>query len=50
MDNQTHTPLDTPLRLRHPYFDVAVGLARSCDSESYAGSSLLLVGSSMPVG
>ena len=33
---------------RHPYFDVVVGLERSCDPESYAGGSLLLVGSAMP--
>jgi hypothetical protein len=33
---------------RHPYFDVVVGLARSYDPESYAGSSLILVGSPMP--
>jgi hypothetical protein len=33
---------------RHLYFDVVVGLARSNDPESYAGGSLLLVGSSMP--
>jgi len=32
----------------HPYFDVVVGLARSYDPESYAGSSLLPVGSPMP--
>ena len=33
---------------RHPYFDVVMGLVRSYDPESYAGGSLLLVGSPMP--
>jgi len=33
---------------RHPYFDVVVGLVTSYDPESYAGGSLLLVGSPMP--
>jgi len=33
---------------RQPYFDVVVGLASSYDPESYAGGSLLLVGSPMP--
>ena len=33
---------------RCPYFDVVVGLVRSYDPESYAGSNLLLVGSPMP--
>ena len=33
---------------RHPYFGVVVGLARPFDPESYAGSSLLLVGSPTP--
>jgi len=33
---------------RHPYFDVVVGLPRSYDPESYAGGSLLLIGSPMP--
>jgi hypothetical protein len=33
---------------RHLYFDVVVGLARSHDPESYAGGSLLLVGSPKP--
>jgi len=32
---------------RRPYFDIVVGLARSYDPESYAGGSLLLVGSPM---
>ena len=32
----------------HPYFDIVVGLVRSYDPESYAGGSLLLVGSPMP--
>jgi len=31
----------------HPYFDIVVRLARSYDPESYAGGSLLLVGSPM---
>jgi hypothetical protein len=33
---------------RHPCFDVVVGLARSYDPESYAGGSLLLIGSPKP--
>ena len=33
---------------RHLYFDVVVGLVKSYDPESYAGGSLLLVGSPMP--
>jgi hypothetical protein len=33
---------------RHLYFDIVVGLVRSHDPESYAGSSLLLVGPPMP--
>jgi len=33
---------------RHRYFDVVVGLAWSYDPESYAGGSLLLVGSPLP--
>ena len=33
---------------RHPYFDVVVVLARSYDPQSYAGGSLLLVGSPVP--
>jgi len=31
-----------------PYFDAVLGLARSYEPESYAGGSLLLVGSPMP--
>jgi len=33
----------------HSYLDVVVGLAWSYDPESYAGGSLLLTGSPMPV-
>ena len=32
----------------NPYFDVVMGLVTSYDPESYAGGSLLLVGSPMP--
>ena len=42
------TPLGTPMLRRHPYFHLVVGLARSCDPESYACGRFLLVGSHMP--
>ena len=42
IDNSSFAPR------RRPYFDVVVGLVRSYDPESYAGGSLLLVGSPMP--
>ena len=45
-----NTPLGTPLPRKHLYFDVMMGLVSSCELESYAGGSLLLVGSPMPEG
>ena len=32
----------------HPYLGAAAGLARSYDPDSYAGGSLLLVGTPLP--
>ena len=40
--------INTPRR--YPYFDVVVGFVWSRDPVSYAGGSLLLVGSPMPEG
>ena len=48
-DKYTNCPdEDSRAPLRHPYFDVVMGLERPYDPESYAGGSLLLVGSPIP--
>ena len=51
--NDEHHPIFLPTEIiasprRCPYFGVVVRLARPNEPESYAGGSLLLVGSPMP--